>query len=296
MYKTKLPEKEKPIKAKYLVHKYDHNYHKSQAQWTDPYYQVVSIDPGIDNYAFRIERRYHTGQIIGLVYEKTVFSKELKEAFLLNLYYDLEQYLNKYLSYYTDCHYFIIEQQMAVNYQSVRIAQKTVDYFIEFAKKTPKMPFVVEINSKMKSHVLGAPPGMNRTYLKKWDTAKARELLTIRNDQWSLSIMDDIATKLDDLADTVIQIEAFFKLLGLPLTIHHTRCQYNPAFQPQQPAPSLPTHNHLTQPLHIQSQMSTYTQVVTSQSNMDEILDLGSYSSSRYPPVSTPCQPIQYFK
>ncbi len=79
------------------------------------------------------------------------------------------------------------------------------------------MTLIVEVNPQLKGQQLGGPSGHNKPLLKQWAVNEAIRLFTMRNDEKSLQIINSI-TKKDDLADTVVQIEALFSLWNLPIT------------------------------------------------------------------------------
>ena len=101
--------------------------------------------------------------------------------------------------------------------------QHTITYFMTKLKEYPLLPEISEINPHVKGNELGANSDEN---LKKWASRKARELLHLRKDDWSLEVMDYWLDKChpkgqrkdDDLADTVVMIEAYCKKRGYMLT------------------------------------------------------------------------------
>lgn len=229
MYRKRQAKKEKPNKGMYTIHSRD-----KTVKSDEPFYQFVSIDPATDHFAFRIERRWIGGRVEGLVFVKVSFlsgqnsrrtigeigtgrsSTTQAEATPLISYEDVTAFIEQYNSHYTTTHFFVIEQQLDINYQCVRLSQHLITYFVELSKRLDNRPLVVEISSKAKSKCLGAPKGMNRNALKEWDVETAYNFLTKRNDSLSLKVIDSFRKK-DDLADTVLQIEALWILFRLDL-------------------------------------------------------------------------------
>ncbi len=218
-YGLKINKTESPDKTPYTVY-HPHDTAPSERKWNDEYYQIVSIDPAKKNYALRIERRYKNGWITPIVFDKTAIEciEVCGDTIICNTYEVLTAFLNKYKDKYYECHYIIVERQLPQNYKATRIAQHTISYFSILLKNSPLMPSIIEIDPKLKGRVLGAPKGINDNQLKRWAIEKARELLTIRRDEFSLKVLDHFKKKQDDLADTVCQIEAFFITIGLPCT------------------------------------------------------------------------------
>jgi hypothetical protein len=215
----KISKSESPDKTPYTVY-YPHSIPSTERKWIQPYYQVISIDPARKNYGFRIERRYHNGWITPIVFDKTAVESFEQEGdtIICNTYQVLTAFLTKYEQFYDDCHFIIIERQLPQNYKASRIAQHTISYFSIRTHNKPLLPSIIEIDPKLKGKILGAPKGTTDKQLKTWAIEKARELLSIRKDDFSLQVLDHFRNKQDDLSDTVCQAEALFICWGLQPT------------------------------------------------------------------------------
>lgn len=178
---------------------------------------VVSIDPATKNFAMRIEIR-NKDKVTPLVFIKTSFLTESsdEEGKVNILYASISTFLNKYFEYYMKSSYIIIERQPPINYKSVRISQHLISYFLLILRDSALNPVIVEVDPHLKAKMLNGPKGIGKRELKKWSRNTAREISTIRGDLFSLDVMNKAKGKEDDLADTICQIEAFFKLIGLP--------------------------------------------------------------------------------
>ena len=211
MWRAKTPQGELPEKSLYSYH-YPHSISSDKRNWNQGFRQVISIDPGRKNYAFRIERRYDDGRIIPIVFDKTEIESitTTDDVTVVDTYKVLTGFLDKYKQFYDDCHYVIIEKQMHFNYKAVRISQHTISYFSLVLFNKPLLPAIIEIDSKLKGKMLEAPKGED---LKKWAVLKAREMFEAREDQFSIGVLDYFRSKQDDLSDTACQIEAFFLYL-----------------------------------------------------------------------------------
>lgn len=213
MFNKKTPKKEAQGKD-YLTFHLRSSY--PTEHWTGQYINVVSIDPGIVNFGFRIETRLSNGQVNTIELIRKCFSKEIiTEGNYMSLYSDISRWLDQYINYFSQCHIFIIERQLAENYQSVRVSQHIITYLLFLLSKSPITPILVEIDAKAKYKYLDAPTGYTATVLKQWGTEYAIELLKSRNDHAALNLI--LGTKgvrkqkkQDDLCDTILQIEAFW--------------------------------------------------------------------------------------
>ncbi len=120
-----------------------------------------------------------------------------------------------------------IERQLAVNYKSTRIYQHVITFFMVHAPSFQNYCMIVDVNPKLKGDILNAPKKLNYNELKAWSIQKAIEILQSRNDTISLSIIANhqgkSKTKADDLADTVIQLEALIQVLFKPVNYGRPR-------------------------------------------------------------------------
>lgn len=220
-YGIKIPKSQQPNSDPYIVY-YPHTISHVERKWDQDYYQFVSIDPGkIKNFAFRIEKRYHNGKIIPLVFDKIDFESKISEGIttINNNYQILTEFLDKYKQFYIDTHFFVIEKQIPKNYQAVRVSQHVISYLSIILHNYPLLPAIVEIDAKLKGMQLGAPKGIGEKQLKTWAIVKGRQLSILRGDDFSLGVLDFFKNKQDDLCDTICQIEAIASVWGFTTTI-----------------------------------------------------------------------------
>lgn len=186
--------------------------------------RVVSIDPATDNYGFRIEDRYIDpinpcicATVKSLVLKKAMFRRSADEDKNVHLFADITKFLDGYRDYFATTDLVIVERQILPNYVAIRVMQHTISYFnILFPNLT-----VVDQDPKVKHRELGAPKDITGNTLKRWDVDKAKELLDIRQDMIGKSLLRRVPGKLDDVCDTIIQVEAFCKRVGFPVTSTH---------------------------------------------------------------------------
>lgn len=215
MWKAKTPLGEAPDKTPYSYY-YPHNTPSSSRNWNQDYRQIISIDPGRKNYAFRIERRYNDGRIVPIVFDKTQIELVTVNDTnsIVDTYKVLTAFLDKYKQFYDNCHFVIVERQLPHNYKAVRISQHTISYFSFVLFNKPLLASIIEIDPKLKGKMLEAPKGISESQLKSWSVEKARGMLEVRKDKFSLEVLDHFKSKQDDLCDTVCQIEAFMIYLN----------------------------------------------------------------------------------
>ena len=187
--------------------------------------QCVSIDPAIKNFALRIEKRYRTGYIETIQMIKVDFSQygDVSESTGTTtvdprILTAVTSTLNLLLPVMQETRIVGIERQMAINYKSSRIFQHILTYFLIMVNTFRNPCIIMDISPKLKGKILGAPKGLNHGGLKTWGISKALDILNWRNDQVGIQIIKQhkgkSKTKADDLADTIIQMEAWFILNG----------------------------------------------------------------------------------
>lgn len=164
------------------------------------YTTIASIDPANKNFALRIERRHHSGLVEPLLFDKTNIGAG---------YNQLTDLLDSVKSMLLECDYILIERQMPSNYEMVRVSQHCVSYFIITLRTSKHYPQVFELDPRLKGKMLEAPP-VTYHELKKWGVRKALELCNERGDTISYEKLVQ-SKKADDLADSLIQIEAWWR-------------------------------------------------------------------------------------
>lgn len=218
---SKSQQPEKTPFLTYLPHSTIVPINIKERKWLEDYYQVASIDPALKNCALRIERRYHSGKIITIIYERTQFLAKGEETTPSNpVYSRINNFFDKHLQNLLCCHIVIMERQLPQNYKAVRVSQCILSYLLIKLKDAPLLPTIIEVDSKLKSkpNLIDCPRGLNERQIKTWSVEKAKELLNARQDHTALAILEK-AKKVDDLADTLCQVEAFFAYIELPLTV-----------------------------------------------------------------------------
>lgn len=221
-FQRKIPKTQAPDKSPFTSYHF-HTVSTENRQWPH-IIRVISIDPGIANFCIRVEERPidFTVKIPpkSLLYVKLKLSKEAQQLTESNecIYYkSLFDFFELHLALFQSCHLVIIERQMPFNYKATRIAQHIITFFMIYLKNLSHLPAIYEIDSKLKTDELGAPKTLNDRGIKQWTPIKAVELLEMRGDTESLSILNKNKKK-DDLSDVICQIEGLFSFLGLPLT------------------------------------------------------------------------------
>ena len=175
--------------------------------------QIASMDPAILFFGLRCERIHSNGKKETIEFSLTNFTKnegkEPQEVGKENFYYInciniISKYCDEFLK---DCHYIIIESQLSFNYDMVRLSSHIIAIMCTLLKDRGNRPIIIEMDPKLKSRLLGAPP-LKGDKLKKWCSVKAREKLEEERDTESLKFMDDCAetSKDYDLADVKCQI------------------------------------------------------------------------------------------
>ena len=218
-----MPKCQMPDKNEFTAH-FFHSIDSNNRNWPDVI-NIISIDPGIRNLAIRVESRPVRKDVISpiktLIFDKLRISENDRkmEENIDKLYFLVSQFLDQYLSIFKTCHMLIIERQLPMNLKATRIAQHIISYFMLHLKDIiPSLPMIFEIDAKLKGRELGASTHLNERGIKQWSIDYCKILLVKRQDYEGLEILEKHKRKADDVADTLVQIEAFFSFQGWPLT------------------------------------------------------------------------------
>jgi hypothetical protein len=141
-----------------------------------------------------------------------------------NVLYNMIDLLDSYSSYWDKCNYFVVEQQMQfgkfkINPKALRLGHHCQSYFMF---RYGRFKQVVEFPAYHKTQVLGCEKikgvkykngkprwkAIDKPSRKKWGVLKATEILTNRGEEHTINNINT-KTKKDDLADTLIQLQAF---------------------------------------------------------------------------------------
>jgi hypothetical protein len=178
----------------------------------------VFIDPGVRNCAVRIANyNIISGKITTVLQKIFDFTKTKKgdeervgrETFH---YTNMNSVLSEYVDYFIWSHYIVIESQLPINYDLVRMSQHLISFFTHKIADKGYRPLIIEIDAKMKSQPFGAPK-MKKPELKKWCRNKAIEILTARGDVETANFIAS-CKKADDHGDTVCYEEVWWTLIG----------------------------------------------------------------------------------
>jgi hypothetical protein len=183
--------------------------------------QVGSIDPGIYNFAIRIERWHDDGSIETINFSHINFTlnngNPIPELGKENFYYincnnTLMQLSEDYLQ---ECQYICIESQLPVAYDMVRLSSHIISALCIYLKDKGNNPLILELDPKLKSRLLGAPSRMKKAQLKQWTTDKACEYFIEEGDLDSLEFMRRMIREVKgvDVGDVKCQLKVIKLLL-----------------------------------------------------------------------------------
>jgi hypothetical protein len=195
---------------------------------------VASFDPGLTNFATRIERRAPGKAPVKLYYEKVNFggsasTKATQEdgENVIDIWGLVIDYLESILVFLALVNLFAFEKQMSPNHSVSRMSQHVMTYMMTKFRDVPPYAVMIEIDPRLKTIILEPllPPELQKgrcrreakkqreRALKKASVALARQFFARDGDTESLALLDANKKKQDDLADVKVQIEALDKYL-----------------------------------------------------------------------------------
>ena len=193
--------------------------------YTKDQLKCVSIDVGIVNLTIRVEvRDFCNNKIYPVYFERVDLTKRCenttKTTGTCNVGPDIlaeaNNFIDNIMQYIHDADLIGVERQLSENVKATKMFQHFISSFLWLIRKGYLNSDVLlfDIYSKLKYPQIGCPTEYNDHAKKKWGIGRALEILTDREDSWSVSVMNSnrgkAETKADDLADTVNQIEAWF--------------------------------------------------------------------------------------
>lgn len=215
MKTTKKPRK----KGKYVIH----SHHTALPARKDMMY-FGSIDPGLGNFALRIER-CSADKCKMLAFAKHILSADRVTSGLGSkslLHTSIQDCLDGYKDYYPKLDVVIIEDQMYVNADMSALLTEIVCYF---RYQYPHI-CVVTISAQLKSTLVLGGKDMSKSRFQTEEVDVALSLLQARGDTQSIEVIQEYAAscrlekaandKPHDLCVTVNQLEAFRRLMGYP--------------------------------------------------------------------------------
>ena len=175
------------------------------------YLRIVSVDPGYVNFCIRIEDRPRNTQFPGLIKQIYCDVWNLGEDRSMNL----TEKLFSISRLIESADYFLVEKQVEDNIKMLKTAQHVVSWVRSFFHGRTQRPKLIEFCPKAKLRAIKCPTTLNKRGYKSWTEEWAKKMFELREDNDSLAIMSS-RKKLDDVSDTLAQIEAFCILENFP--------------------------------------------------------------------------------
>jgi hypothetical protein len=191
---------------------------ESEGKWI----QVGSIDPAIYNFGLRVERWHDDGRIETIIFSHTNFTQhdgfKVQEVGKENFYYANSVRILRAMckNYLEDCQFICIESQLSFNYDMTRMMSHIIGVLSTCLSEKGNLPILIEMDPKLKTRLLGAPPMKKKDDVKKWAIVKAFEFFEEEDDQESLEFMREMqkCKKADDVADVKCQLKVMELLLA----------------------------------------------------------------------------------
>src|SRR3990172_11018807 len=158
--------------------------------------QCISIDPGIKNFAIRIERRLPDGRVIKIHFDKVDFMPDQvegdrAESAKINpeAIMAMTNYFLSLIPIMIESRLVVLERQIAKYPKTLRVFQHWLTLFLTHVHLFTYPCIITDVSAKLKTDLLGAPKRMNQNETKQWDIEKALELLALRQEEDSIQII-----------------------------------------------------------------------------------------------------------
>jgi hypothetical protein len=134
---------------------------------------------------------------------------------LTKIYPNITCYLNENRKFFEQCDIIVMERQLPHNYKAIRISQHVITYLSLLLSDKDKL-LIFEIDATLKTRMLKTPKYLSDKQTKQWSVEMATKISEYRKDDYSLKKLKE--KKADDMADSIVQIEALFLFFKLPTT------------------------------------------------------------------------------
>lgn len=177
---------------------------------TETFVQMAAIDIGIKNTSIAMERRWSSGHIDVIMLVNIDFTEGKEEEKTDTIYYtNAIKILKQYLPYFEMCQYIIVESQLPINYDAVRMSQHIITFLMGNLANKGCKPMICEVDTYFKSRIFDAPKKMKKPELKKWCIQYALNFLEKRGDKATIEMIK-ASKKKDDLCDTLCYCEGWY--------------------------------------------------------------------------------------
>ena len=213
---------------------------------------VVTIDPGVKNCAIRCGTWDPQTQLIttNLLIKVNFTSRDFTDEAGSDIGSDTSYYasifnaLEPYEVYFTAAQYIGIESQYVENMDLIRISQHIITFLMTMVRNKGNRPIIIELDARLKTQMLGAPPKMDKPQRKAWAAEMSKRLLISMGEHHIAKFIDE-QRKDDDFGDVVCYERVIYLLLNSGV---------NALPQPtRQPPP--PIQKQITQPKRDLSQL-----------------------------------------
>ena len=160
-----------------------------------------------------------------IMFRNTDLTNKAMKTLDPEVFHCLTDLLDKYVTYWDNCSYIVIEKQMSFrgvyNVSALKLGQHCYSYF---ALRYGRFKQVIEFPAYHKTQIFGAPKvrkktkkvsykAMDKPTRKKWAIDQALAILGSRDDFESMSLIES-SRKKDDIADCILQaISAAYLIL-----------------------------------------------------------------------------------
>lgn len=175
--------------------------------------QIMAIDPGIKNCGICIQRIWSSGYVEVVMLARINFLIGDLPTNDTIYYTNCIRELRKYLPVMELCQYILVESQLPVNYDMVRMSSHIISFLMISLENKGCKPMICEIDAYFKSRIFGAPPKMTKPELKKWTRDFVLKVLEERNDK-ECSALIKSSKKFDDLCDVLGYTLGWWKALN----------------------------------------------------------------------------------
>ena len=180
---------------------------------------IVTIDPGIKNCAIRCAtydpktNMSVTNLLIKINFTSKELAKKSEVGADTNHYSSIFNLFEPYEIFFITAQYIAIESQYIDNLDLIRFGQHLTTYLMTIVRNKGNRPIIIELDSRLKTQMLGAPPKMNKPQRKVWAVKAAKEYLIQSNEPHLVTFLEEQRSKADDFGDVICYEKVVILLL-----------------------------------------------------------------------------------
>jgi hypothetical protein len=198
----------KEDKADFVIY-HCHDLPIQNRNWQEPFFIIISCDPGEVRLGFCILQCFYDGRVKTLVMQCFKIQEKIQEdnITIIHTFNNLFRKLDEYKEYHDRVHYVVIEKQIpGVRLSNHAIMNALISYYSLNLRNKTLLASIIVVNPNLKGKILGFHARKN---IKADSLIKAIQILNLNNDEF-INYIQTLKHKYD-VADAYNQVYALLQ-------------------------------------------------------------------------------------